>query len=167
LKAAGVVEKIGISVYDPEELDSLAGVYAFDLVQAPFNVLDRRFASSGWLDRLHAMQTEVHTRSVFLQGLLLLRPDALPPRFAPWRPIWQRWHAWLDQRGYTPLQACLAFATTHGGVDRVVIGLENTGQLRQAVAAADSTIAEFPDELACTDLELISPVRWRKHEEMC
>ena len=59
------------------ELDVLCQRFEFDLVQAPFNILDRRLATSGWLAKLAAMGTEVHVRSVFLQGLLLMpRGDA-------------------------------------------------------------------------------------------
>ena len=63
----GKVGKLGISVYSPNELDALWSRYQFDLVQAPFNILDRRLVSSGWLNRLYQAGTEVHVRSVFLQ----------------------------------------------------------------------------------------------------
>ena len=54
LKDRGTVEKIGVSVSGPDDLDALSPRFAFDLVQAPFNVIDRRTATSGWLHRLHA-----------------------------------------------------------------------------------------------------------------
>ena len=162
LQDEGVIDRIGVSIYDPDELAALAAEYPLDVVQAPFNILDRRLATSGWLDRLHADGTEVHTRSAYLQGLLLLRPDALPTAFAAWRPLWQRWHDWLSGSGHSALDACISFALAHPQIDRVVIGVENTKQLGEAVAAAAMTINGLPDDLASTDLDLISPVRWRK-----
>ena len=60
LRDQGLVEKIGISIYHPEELDALCADYHFDLVQAPFNIVDRRLATSGWLDRLHEGLSLIH-----------------------------------------------------------------------------------------------------------
>lgn len=161
LRDEGLVEKIGVSIYDPGELAPLIEQHPLDVVQAPFNVLDRRLATSGWLDRLQAAGCEVHTRSAYLQGLLLLPPDALPPAFESWRHLWLRWHDWLVNSGYTPLEACLAFALAQP-TDRVVIGVEDRCQLHEAVRAADMTITDLPDDLVSTDLDLISPVRWRR-----
>jgi len=47
LRERSVVEKIGASVYAPEELETLTGKYRFDLVQGPLNILDRRLQRSG------------------------------------------------------------------------------------------------------------------------
>jgi aryl-alcohol dehydrogenase-like predicted oxidoreductase len=70
LKTLGLVKKIGISIYHPDELDSLLENMYFDVVQAPFNIFDQRIADSGWLARLSNLGIEVHVRSVFMQGLL-------------------------------------------------------------------------------------------------
>lgn len=54
-----------IGVEEPTELDALWPIFPLDLIQAPFNVVDRRLATSGWLARLHDFECEVHIRSVF------------------------------------------------------------------------------------------------------
>ena len=72
LKLDGVIRAAGISIYRPDELDALWPVFRPDLVQAPFNVFDRRLETSGWLRRLSGEGVRVHTRSAFLQGLLLM-----------------------------------------------------------------------------------------------
>ena len=79
LKQAEKIEKIGVSVYDYSQLQSILDNFDIDLVQLPFNILDRRMIDSGMLSTLRSSNTEVHARSVFLQGLLLMseqnRPD--------------------------------------------------------------------------------------------
>ena len=72
LKFNGLVKKIGISIYDPLELDQVMHLTNFDIIQAPLNIVDRRLETSGWLSRLNKFGVEVHTRSTFLQGLLLM-----------------------------------------------------------------------------------------------
>jgi aryl-alcohol dehydrogenase-like predicted oxidoreductase len=92
LQDEGLVQKLGISIYAPSELDAVMTLARWDLVQAPFNLVDRRLQTSGWLQRLKDLDVEIHTRSAFLQGLLLTRAEVLPPKFLPWLALWQRWH---------------------------------------------------------------------------
>ena len=160
LKDQGLVEKIGISIYHPEELDNLCADYRFDLVQAPFNIVDRRLATSGWLNRLHEGGTEVHARSVFLQGLLLMKSGSRPVAFARWEPLWQNWNDWLIDQGLTPLQACLGFALSERAIDRVVVGVDNVNQLDGILAAAGTLVASAPTRLMSEDRDLIDPSRW-------
>ena len=87
-KEQGLVRKIGISVYDPNELGTILDRYQMDLLQAPFNVLDHRLETSGWMQRLHDSGVELHVRSVFLQGLLLMAPNLRPRKFKRWNKIW-------------------------------------------------------------------------------
>lgn len=156
----GQVEKVGVSIYGPEELDRLARI-ALDLVQAPFNVLDRRLATSGWLRRLHDAGVEVHTRSAFLQGLLLMPAEKRPRYFDRWAPLWRRWDAWLRASGFTALEASLAFALATPGVARVVVGVDSATQLREILAACATRVVAIPDDLSSDDPGLISPVNWR------
>lgn len=72
VKSHGSVQKVGVSIYDPNELGYVMKLMGIDLVQAPLNLIDRRLENSGWLSRLHQEGVEVHTRSAFLQGLLLV-----------------------------------------------------------------------------------------------
>jgi aryl-alcohol dehydrogenase-like predicted oxidoreductase len=78
IKAQGLTKKIGVSIYGYQELDRLTRAMDFDMVQAPLNILDRSLIESGWASRLKARGVELHVRSAFLQGLLLLRPDQRP-----------------------------------------------------------------------------------------
>lgn len=160
VKARGLVEKIGISIYDPAELDVLLPRFSLDLVQAPYNVIDRRLQSSGWLDRLGAANVEVHTRSTFLQGLLLMPPERRPAKFAPWARLWSRWDGWLRETGLTPLQATLGFACGNAAIDRVLVGVDSANHLAEIIAAARAPGPAAPDDLASDDRDLINPSHW-------
>lgn len=160
LREEDLVEKIGVSIYGPEELDALCPRYRFDLVQAPFNVLDRRLADSGWLRRLHDEGTEVHVRSVFLQGLLLMDAPSRPHRFQRWAPLWNEWHGWLCERKLTAVQGALGFALGQREIARVVVGVDSLRQLRDIVSTATGALAEPPRTLASDDVRLINPSRW-------
>ena len=81
LKNRGIVKKIGFSIYGPEELEQLWMRYRPDIIQAPFNIFDQRLKTSGWLEKLHNNNVEIHVRSIFLQGLLLMNKDDRPEEF--------------------------------------------------------------------------------------
>ena len=160
LKDDGHVQKIGVSIYSPSELEALIPQYRFDLVQAPYNLIDRRLFSSGWIHKLKDNGVEVHTRSAFLQGLLLMKQTEIPTKFARWNELWQRWHGWLAENDSSALQACLAFALSLAEIDRVIVGADSQSQLAQILFAASSyPTGAFP-ALQCEDETLINPAHW-------
>lgn len=160
LKDTGKVEKIGISIYEPSELDELHTRYAFDLVQAPFNVFDRRLATSGWLHRLHGEGVEIHVRSAFLQGLLLCATGKSPAGFERWEALWSSWRAWAAEAGLDPLRAALGHVLSYPEVGRVVVGVDSLHQLNEILACAKSGQHRAPETLAIADPDLLNPARW-------
>lgn len=161
LKSAGLVEKIGVSIYSPAELDEVYKKIKIDLVQAPLNVIDRRIETSGWLDRLKDDGIEVHTRSAFLQGLLLMGRSKIPQKFSRWSSLWDQWHKKLKVRGVSPLAASLAYPLSLEQVDQVIVGVDSVAQLLEILQAAENVI-EGPDTsfMCTTDLGLINPSNW-------
>ena len=66
-----------------------------DIVQTPYNFFDRRIEYSGWINKLFQKNIEIHTRSIFLQGLLLRKKNELPIKFLRYKKIWDNYHNWL------------------------------------------------------------------------
>lgn len=162
LKEKGLVNKIGISIYSPNELELLATGFSFDLVQAPFNLIDQRLLSSGWMQNLKDRGVEIHSRSVFLQGLLLMSQVDIPTKFLPWNGILKKWHDWLNENNISALQASLAFALSFTQIDRVVVGVDSQSQLLQVLSTEnDLKNIEIPN-LASEDENLINPTNWAK-----
>lgn len=162
LKADGLVVKVGISVYGPAELDALSGRYTFDLVQAPLNILDRSLVDSGWAQRLKNDGVEVHTRSAFLQGLLLMPKEKRHNKFDRWQYIWSEWDQWLADTGLSPLQACLRFVNTLDCIDRVLVGVDNVAQFEEIIAAAEGVLPSLPQFKILQDDRLVNPATWNQ-----
>lgn len=161
IKAHGITRKIGVSVYFPTELDALFDIFAPDIVQAPVNILDRGLVESGWASRLHQAGIEVHARSAFLQGLLLMPREQRPAQFASrWSDVWDVWDRWLVLTGLTALQACLGYVEKLAEVDRVVVGVETVAQLNQIFEATEAELDGLPEFNALKDARLINPASW-------
>ena len=163
LKAIGLVKKIGISAYSPEEIEIIFNMYRFDIVQAPFNLLDQRLVNTGCLNKLSANGVEVHTRSSFLQGLLLLPRDAIPNKFKAWNFLWDSWHDWLIKNNISAVEGCLAFVLTYSKINKVVVGVDTRDQLKEIVRSTllPSRGITFPD-ISCSDTDLVNPMNWNK-----
>ncbi len=160
LKKAGLIKKIGISVYTPEQLDRLFAELDFDIVQAPFNILNRSIERSGWLAKLSTKKVEVHVRSVFLQGLLLMKVNERPVKFNKWNAVWQAYDRWLLEERLTPLQACLNFVLNNPFIDKAVVGIDSLKNLEEILEVAGTAVPEFPANLFCDDPALINPALW-------
>jgi aryl-alcohol dehydrogenase-like predicted oxidoreductase len=160
LKETGQAQKVGVSIYTSSELVALAPRYRLDLVQAPLNLLDQRLYSTGWLQRLKDDDVEIHTRSAFLQGLLLMAQDDIPAKFLPWITLWQTWHRWLADHDISAVEACLAFPLSFVEVDRVVVGADSVSQLAQLVSASKFQPKAILPNLQCEDEKLINPAKW-------
>ncbi len=161
LKNDRVVQKIGISIYCPDALEEILKKTPIDLVQAPLNVVDRRLQSSGWLYRLKDDGVEVHTRSAFLQGLLLMERSKITQKFSRWSNLWDQWYEKLKVQGVSPLAASLAYPLSFEQVDKVIVGVDSAPQLLEILQAAKNA-NEGPDTsfMCSADLDLINPYNW-------
>lgn len=151
-----------MSVYAPDELERLFAEMRFDVVQAPLSILDRRLSDSGWAQRLQQQGVELHVRSIFLQGLLLMPIAQRPAKFGRWQALWTKWERWLAETGLTPLEACVRYALSVADVDKVVVGIDSASQLREILAVAGGSLTDLPDWPQTIDVDLLNPARWNQ-----
>lgn len=162
LKEIGLIEKIGVSVYNFEELDILIKKFKFDIVQAPINIFDRRIIDSKTIYELKKKNIEIHARSIFLQGLLLLEKNKLPKKFLYWKNLWNEWFNWLDQESkISNLSACLNYVFSIKEIDKIIIGVNNYIQFKEILEETRNykniTIPKFKIE----DKKLLNPYNWK------
>lgn len=163
LKADGLASRIGASIYTGGQVDGLRSRFSrrLDILQAPVNILDQRLISSGRLKALKADGWEIHARSVFLQGVLLMDPSDLPPHFGSVRGRLEDLRAFLDGKGVAPLRAALGFVAGLAEVDSVVCGVNTADQLNElgsACSPLDLDLAGF----SISDESILNPSLWRK-----
>ena len=79
LKKAHLFNKIGVSVYNFKNLKSIVTNFKIDAIQVPFNILDTKIKK--YTEMLVKKNIDIHVRSIFLQGLLLMKPHLIPKEF--------------------------------------------------------------------------------------
>ncbi len=162
LKDEGRVSRIGFSAYRGEDVDQLLARFDIDLVQIPLNVLDQRMVSGGQIERLRRRGVEIHVRSVFLQGLLLIDPGQLHGYFTPISRRLADWREVLRSEGLSAAQGALAFVASIGP-DVVLIGVDSpeqlAGNIRDFALASVGTVDYF--RFALDDEKFVNPSNWK------
>ncbi|MFM9434688.1 aryl-alcohol dehydrogenase-like predicted oxidoreductase [Janthinobacterium sp. CG_23.3] len=156
----GLVDKIGVSVYDKEQIERLFARYSFDLVQLPLNVFDQRLLHNGGLAMLAERGVEVHARSLLLQGVLLMSPASLPAHLAALRAPLAALHALARTRGLTPLAAAFGFVKQIKEVAVALVGVLSVAHLGECLDAYRGAPAGDYARFAQDDDSLIDPRRW-------
>lgn len=161
LKKNGLVQKIGASVYTGEEIDALIQAFEIDLIQIPLSVLDQRLINSGHLGKLKSLGIEIHARSVFLQGILLVPLRMLPEPVRPFEKYVQAFKARCESLGITEAAGALAFVKQQS-VDCAIVGSASAVEFAEVVEAF-SVACDFGiwEDLSCNDELLLNPALWK------
>lgn len=153
VKNQGLTSKVGVSVYSFDELLSYQKLFSSDIVQLPRNIIDGR-------NRNIVTEIELHARSVFLQGLLLMPVNNLPNNFVHYRETFQRFQNWCAANGLSLIEACLGAVVSMPDVDKIVVGVQSASELKQVVQAIGRSCVDVPVELQVVDEKLLNPSKW-------
>ncbi|MBJ57384.1 MAG: aldo/keto reductase [Rickettsiales bacterium] len=159
LKKKKIINKIGITIYDPDELDIILEKILPDVVQLPFNIFDNRFTRSGWLDKLHSSNVEIHARSVFLQGLLLQNTNNLKGYLNKYNYIWRKYKKWIRDENLNPLDICMSYVNSQKKISKIVIGINSPKQLEE-ILNFKQTSMELPEWMMKIKNDMIKPNKW-------
>jgi aryl-alcohol dehydrogenase-like predicted oxidoreductase len=158
LKVEKIIQCFGVSIYTPDELNGIIGTFDIDVVQAPLNVFDRRIL--GVIGQLSALNIEVHVRSVFLQGVLIAKPEDRPQRFNQWSEHFAMFDEWVNSSGMSAMACCLGFALQQPGVAKLVIGTTSATSLAEIMTSIPNSHLEVPAHLQSSIEQLIDPRVW-------
>ncbi len=161
LRDLGVVNKIGVSVYDSIQIKKIINKFEIDIIQLPFNIFDQRLLKDGTLHDLKNKNIEIHARSIFLQGLLLMDIKSIPAYFNPILDTLKKYHTEARYLSMTNLEFALSFVNSVKEIDCLVIGVETLKHLEDMVNSSflDLDVEKFKS-LAIYDKKFINPSNW-------
>lgn len=160
-KNTNLVKKIGISIYETGDIPNLYKLHNFEVIQAPLNLIDRRFEESGWLSRLKENGIEIQVRSIFLQGLLLMKASDLPDKFYKWKFIWEEFEKILTKTKTNAIEACLSYPMSIKNIDKIVLGVDNANQLLMINKhMRTNSLVDQYSFMSNEDIKLINPSLW-------
>ncbi len=168
LKNIGRITNFGVSCYTPAVAMKAVRMPLVNAVQVPGNVFDRRFLSDECLDAAHAGGAFVFVRSVFLQGLCLMEPDAVPPRLPGAVEGVTALRLHCQEAGLSPQAFCLHYVNhrLRGRAHSLVLGVDSDTQVRELVAAMNQpspgveVFEEWEKRWPKSPPEMINPSTW-------
>lgn len=168
LKKTGIVGKVGFSLYYPHDIDKLLeDDVAFDVIQIPYNLFDRRFEK--YFSILKKRKIEVHVRSVFLQGLFFIEPKMLPRNLAEFSKHLTLLNELSVKIGVNVHELALLFVVSNPLVDKAVIGIDNVNHLKDIISVLnDNSKLEIIisrksvlSELKVENEKILIPSNWK------
>lgn len=162
IKASGLAKKIGVSVYSVDEAEEFSSKYLLDVLQFPISAFDQTFDRSGILKRLKKRGIELHARSIFLQGLLLMNFSDIHSYFEPIMPLIQRYKEQLQSVGLNKIDGALNYIKQVKEIDAVIFGVQNKNQLAATLDSLKSSpkLIDYK-EFAVSDRNIINPSMWQ------
>ena len=164
LKVKEKVKKIGYSLYSPEELELFLNKnWIPDIVQLPYSLLDRKFEP--YFEQLKSLGTEIHIRSVFLQGLYFKSTETLSSTFNDLKSALIELAEIAREFGLTTVELALNFVLKNENIDYAVIGVEQSNQLKEIISASKidfpKSIEERVNALSIENPTLLNPSNWK------
>ena len=160
IKKENLTKKIGISIYDFKKASSIIKSYKLDIIQLPYNLIDRRLENKSFLKLLEKRNLEIHVRSIFLQGLLLKDLNKVPKIFYKYLKFFKKIDKYCKKNLLSKLEACLNFVMSNKVINKIIIGIENKSNM---VEINNIKIRKFKfPKTESKDINLIDPRKWKK-----
>ena len=161
LKKRGLIGKIGVSAYSPSDVLKVIEYYKIDVIQLPYNVFDQRLDNETFIKKLKSRNIEIHARSIFLQGLLLLNKNKLPNKFIKSKPHFEKWYNFLKNNNTNAVEECLNFAFSNQNINKFVIGVNSLKHLKDILHLKINFFTKNFEKLQSNNLNLIDPRKWQ------
>lgn len=167
LQKQGYAKQVGVSVYEVDEAKTGIGKANVGILQLPFSIFDQRMAEQGVFETAQEQGTQVDSRSVFIQGLLMMEEEEAPPFLAKAQPILRRLNKVCTRLGVSRLAVAMSFVRQQSTIQRVVIGVDNLAQLQENISAFHNPLPqEVMQEIAIDfrgiEAEIVMPSLWHK-----
>lgn len=163
--ASGKVRHTGVSLYSPSKALDALNIEDIDMLQVPVNILDRRFEKAGVFELANKKKKRVYLRSVFLQGLILMRGEEIPEKMEFARPVIEHIEALADQMGLERDELALAYVRQKMLRAFVIFGAESPEQVRRSIECWEKKVQQdivSPVEKRFTDVDrvIVRPDLW-------
>lgn len=135
LRERCLVKRIGVSIYDSSDLVGLP-LDRLQLIQLPLSIYDQRLLKDGTISQLIESGLFIHTRSLFLQGLILKPADEWPDFLSlEFRNHHRQLMQHLDSVGLSLLDAALGFAYSCKLIEAVLVGVVSAKEFLELFAS--------------------------------
>jgi aryl-alcohol dehydrogenase-like predicted oxidoreductase len=169
IQEEGLAKKIGVSVYEPSEAFACLESGLVSIIQAPYSVFDHRMKDSNVLRCVKEKHCEIHTRSTFLQGLILMKEEQVPECLVEARQLIRKIDFICKREGVDRVSLALAYVRREKAISKLVIGVHSLEQLKDNInrfhdidAVEEVVLNEIEKEIGEVNAQIVIPSVWKK-----
>lgn len=122
-------------------------------VQLPYNILDKRF--DDFMPKAAAHNISIFTRSLYLQGLLLMSENRINPGISEVIPVRRELERLAASAGMKVSELCVRFVLSNKAVTSILTGVDSLAQLQENMRLVNK--GPLPDNILC-QISKIVPV---------
>ncbi len=163
----GYTRKVGVSIYEPEEAFACLKSPFVDFMQAPYSIFDHRMKLSGVLKAIENNSCDFHTRSAFIQGLIMMDEDQAPDFLSEAKPIIKRITKLCDDAGISRVQLALQYVKREKAISHLVFGVDSLEQLKDNIRLFEEELpVELLDQVGTEfdnlKADIVMPSLWKR-----
>jgi len=161
LLQSDLVDRIGISAYSLESiLRSKELLPELSVFQLPENICDQRLLNSTELMDLAGEGNIFNVRSLFLQGLLLMKPKEIPSKISKSQAIVHDLKTFAQEHDLSVLDLCISYGQQIPWASGLIIGAVNPDQLKQIIESKAELPTLWRDSLRVLPDDIVDPRYW-------
>ena len=157
--------KIGVSVYNLEDISKIIDIQIPDVIQLPLNILDTRLYRDGTLNMLNNLNVSIQARSIFLQGLFYLSSQTINSKFKEVAKPIKKIKKILYSSEISIAELSLFWVTSLSQVSKVIIGINNLKQLKThlnlSLEKVSQDIIEEVMGIGYSNEKILNPSLWK------
>ena len=169
MKKEGYVKHVGVSVYETDEAKKCIERPNVDFMQLPYSIFDQRMKADGVFDlaKKEEYPTQIHSRSAFIQGLILMKEDEVPDFLAKAKPIVRKIDELCKKYEISRIELAMSYVKRQDSISHLVFGVDNIEQLKENIALFENSlpndiIDEISKEFVDIDTDIVMPSLWKR-----
>jgi len=164
LKRNGLIKKLGVSLHSNDEIIEVLRNDEIDLVQLPFNLLDNCNKREEILKKAKKKGVEIHTRSVFLQGLFFKDSDKLKGNLLELKEDLNKIKGLVSKEDMNDLALNYTYSKKY--IDYVLLGVDSVDQLKDNIHCINNnttkSINSEVDKIIVKNSFILNPSNWKE-----
>ncbi len=163
LKKIRLITRIGVSVYTEYEIFKILNKFKIDVIQVPYNLLDRRFVNKKIIRLVKRKKCVLIARSIFLKGLLLKKNPEKIKFFSNWSQKFHKIRETFKKNNLTIKEWILYDLNGKNNFKNFIIGVSSSKQLKEIynILKKRKKNTSIFSKLDVVDNKLIDPRKWK------
>lgn len=167
IQKEGLARKVGVSVYEPEEAKQCLDSRYVTFMQMPYSIFDHRMKEAGVFDGGVLGKCEIHSRSAFIQGLITLTPEQIPPFLKKAEPVICKIDQICSDAGISRVQLAMAYVKRESAISHLVFGVDSLEQLKEDIRlfheeVSDNIFEQIDREFGGIEADIVMPSLWKR-----